>query len=205
MAQKLLTPKTTKKLFSLVLLLIFLIISYYQTGSNPSTSEVIVSPSPIESVKPDVAGAIDESPSNEPLYQVTSITDGDTIKVQLEGNIETIRIVGINTPETVDPRKPVECYGQEASNYLTSILSGASVHLEADETQRDRDQYGRLLRFVFLPDGRDVGLEMIKGGFAREALYSNVPHKYHETYVAAQDNAIREERGLWNPDVCAVE
>ena len=205
MAQNLLSPKRTKKVFTLLILLIFLAISYYQTEVSFENSVTEASPSPIATSKPDVAGVLDESPSTQPLYKVTSITDGDTIKVLINEKIETIRIVGINTPETVDPRKPVECYGRQSSDYLTSFLSNSSVHLEVDETQSDRDQYGRLLRFVFLTDGTDVGLEMIKKGYARESLYSSVPHKYHETYVAAEDNANKEERGLWNPNACSAE
>lgn len=133
---------------------------------------------------------------------VIKVVDGDTLSVSIGGKSETIRIIGINTPETVDPRKPVECFGQEASAKAHELLDGKSVTLEADATQGERDKYGRLLRYVFLPDGSDFGKAMISGGFAYEYTYS-VPYKYQEAYKAAQGEAQAAKRGLWADGACS--
>lgn len=136
-------------------------------------------------------------------FPVIKVVDGDTIKVRIADTVETVRVVGINTPETVDPRKPVECFGMEASAKIKELVENQTVRLETDATQSDRDRYGRLLRFVFLPDGIDVGLTLIQQGFAQEALYSSVPHKYREIYLDAQKHAKEQGRGLWNAEVCS--
>jgi len=143
--------------------------------------------------------------SEQHVFLVTKVVDGDTIKVSLGGKTETVRIVGINTPETVDPRKPVECFGAEASAKMKKLVENQKVSLETDTTQSDRDRYGRLLRFVFLPDGNDVGLVMIREGFAHESLYSTTPHKYREIYLEAQKQAQEQGRGLWDTEVCSEQ
>jgi micrococcal nuclease len=134
--------------------------------------------------------------------QVISVVDGDTIKVSIEGKTESIRLIGIDTPETVNPRSPVQCYGREASSKMKELVSGKTVYLEADPSQDDRDLYKRLLRFVFLLDETNVGLSMIKDGFAHEYTY-DAPYKYQQDYLAAQENARTEKRGLWS-DVCEI-
>lgn len=133
---------------------------------------------------------------------VIRVVDGDTLRVQVGEEEETVRLVGIDTPETVDPRRDVECFGEESTQAMTELVSGQSVRLERDSTQQNRDRYGRLLRFVFLSDGRDVGLELISAGVAQESLYSNKPHAYHDLYVQAEQEAQAEERGLWATDAC---
>lgn len=102
----------------------------------------------------EVASSVETAAtSTGQLYKVSQVVDGNTIKVDLNGTIETIRLIGINTPETVDPRKPVECFGKEASDKAKALLSNTNVSLEADPTQGERDKYGRLLRYVFMEDG----------------------------------------------------
>lgn len=136
------------------------------------------------------------------LYRVTSITDGDTIKVDIGGRIETVRFIGMDTPETKDPRKPVQCFGQEASSKMQSFAQSKYVRLEADASQGDRDKYGRLLRYVYLEDGRNIAYEMIKGGYAHEYTYK-VPYKYQEQFKAALAHARSVNAGLWSPQTCA--
>ena len=135
------------------------------------------------------------------LYKVTSITDGDTIKVDINGAIETIRFIGIDTPETKDPGKPVKCFGKEASSKMQSLVQSKSVRLAADPSQDDRDKYGRLLRFVFLEDGRNVGYEMIKVGYAHEYTYDKV-YQYHTQFKAAESAARDSLLGLWSAETC---
>jgi micrococcal nuclease len=111
------------------------------------------------------------------LYRVVKVVDGDTITVEKNGSSETLRLIGINTPETVDPRKPVECFGEEASNKAKELLMGQQVRLEADPTQGERDKYDRLLRYVFLTDGTFYNKVIIQQGYAYEYTY-NTPYKY---------------------------
>jgi len=133
---------------------------------------------------------------------VVSITDGDTLKVNINGTVETIRVVGIDTPETVDPRKPVQCFGKEATAKMRELVSGKTVYLEPDQTQGERDKYQRLLRFVFLEDGSDVGLTLIKEGYASEYTYESNPYKYQLAYRNAETEARNNNKGLWASDVC---
>ncbi len=169
-------------------------------SSNSAKTEVPTitpgEPNP-DSLSPEANPSVTMTPA-----QVVSVVDGDTIKVSINNKTETIRIIGIDTPETVDPRSPVQCYGREASNKMKELISGKPVYLEADPTQDDRDKYKRLLRFVFLPDGTDAGLSMINDGFAHEYTYDK-PYKYQTAYVAAQREARDNHRGLWS-DVCQI-
>ncbi len=135
------------------------------------------------------------------LYQVVSITDGDTIKVSIDGKTETIRLIGLDTPETKDPRKPVQCFGKEASSKMQSFVQSKQVRLIEDTTQDSRDKYGRLLKYVFLEDGRNVAYEMIKEGYAHEYTYS-LPYKYQSQFKSALQYAKDNSKGLWSPTTC---
>lgn len=129
--------------------------------------------------------------NNLGLVKVTRVIDGDTIEI--EGG-ERIRYVGIDTPETVDPRKPVQCFGIEASNKNKELLEGKEIRLEKDIT--DRDKYNRLLRYVWVGD-TFINLELVKQGFAYS--YSYPPDvKYQDQFVEAQQEAREAKRGLWN-------
>lgn len=135
------------------------------------------------------------------LYNVISVIDGDTIQVVIDSKKETLRLIGIDTPETVDPRKPVQCFGKEASAKAKSLLSGKSVRLESDPTQGERDKYQRLLRYVFLEDGANFNKLMISEGYAHEYTY-NVPYKYQSEFRQTQKEAEENKRGLWADDAC---
>lgn len=163
-------------------------------------------PAPLESDSQTSVLLDQQTPTPEPSpssFRVVKVRDGDTIEVDISGKTEAVRLVGINTPESVDPRRPVECFGKEASNRLKSLLENQVVTLETDPTQSDRDRYDRLLRFVFL-DGKDVGLQMLAEGYAQEALYSDTPHRYHEEYLVAQKYAQEQELGLWSTTACPL-
>jgi len=139
---------------------------------------------------------------NYVFYAVTKVTDGDTFKVNMNGTIETIRLVGIDTPESVDPRKPVECFGIEASNRAKELLVGKKVRLEVDSASGDRGIYGRLLRYAWLEDGTFFNKKMISDGYASEYTYK-VPYKYQVEFKQAQTEARNAKRGLWADDACA--
>ena len=134
--------------------------------------------------------------SKPTLYKVVKVIDGHTVDVIVNGKKERIRMIGVNTPETVDPRKPVECFGKEASNQVKSLLVGEKVSLEKDDTQSDRDKYGRLLRYVALADGTNVSLSLIKEGYAYEYTY-DLPYKYQSDFKNAQKLAMDQKKGLW--------
>jgi micrococcal nuclease len=134
-------------------------------------------------------------------YSVSSIVDGDTLKVNINGTIETLRLIGLDTPETVDPRKPVQCFGKEASNKAKELLTGKKVRIEKDSTQGELDKYGRRLAYIYREDGLFYNKYMIEQGYAHEYTY-NTPYKYQAEFKAAQKSAQENLRGLWSPDTC---
>ena len=93
------------------------------------------------------------------------VVDCDTIEVSIAGHTEKVRLIGVDTPETVHPNKPVERFGREASAFTKRMAEGQLVRLESDADTRDRDGYGRLLRYVYLPDGKLLNAEMIAQGY----------------------------------------
>lgn len=134
---------------------------------------------------------------------VARVVDGDTVDVQYQdGSIDRLRLIGIDTPEVVDPRKPVQCFGREASAHAHELLDGQTVSIEMDPTQGDRDMYGRLLAYIWLPDGRNFGEVMIADGYAHEYTY-NLPYAYRDTFKVAEDGAIANQVGLWSLATCA--
>jgi len=135
------------------------------------------------------------------LYKVVSITDGDTIKISLNGEKKTIRFIGFDTPETKDPRKPVQCFGREASSKMQSLVQSKRVRIQSDPSQGDKDKYGRLLRYVYLEDGRNVGYEMINQGFAKEYTYDSA-YQYQSQFKSAEKKAIKAKKGLWSASTC---
>lgn len=134
-------------------------------------------------------------------YAVTSVVDGDTVKVNINGTVETLRLIGMDTPETVDPRKPVQCFGKEASNKAKELLIGTKVRLEKDPTQGELDKYGRTLAYIYREDGLFYNKYMIEQGYAHEYTY-NTPYKYQAEFKAAQKSAQENLRGLWSPSTC---
>lgn len=138
----------------------------------------------------------------EVLLKVTKVVDGDTIDVEINGEVKRLRLIGINTPETVDPRTKVECFGREASSKAKELLEGGFVSLESDESQGERDKYGRLLRYVFLPDGTNYNQFMISQGYAYEYTY-DLPYKYQFDFKQAEVNARNQNLGLWSPQTCS--
>ena len=141
-----------------------------------------------------LAGDVREQAPRIPAT-VASITDGDTITVALrsEGR-ERVRLTGIDTPETKHPSKPVQCFGPEASARTTELALGKPVELELDAQKRD--EYGRLLAYVWLPDGRMLNLQLAAEGYA---LPLTIPPNvaYAEQFAAAAASAREQQTGLW--------
>lgn len=144
--------------------------------------------------------------TREPLIQKTlspvlRIIDGDTIEVNRNGVSEKVRLIGVNTPETVDPRRKVECFGKEASRFVADVLTGTLVSLEADTSQGDRDRYGRLLRYVYLSDGSLLNKTIIAEGYGYEYTYG-VPYRYMNDFKYTERTAQKLKKGLWAEGVC---
>ena len=127
---------------------------------------------------------------------VVHVVDGDTIDVAIAGHRERVRLIGINTPETVDPRRPVECFGREASEHTKMLLTlGTEVDLVRDV--EPRDTYGRLLAYVYRrPDGLFVNLDLVAQGYADLLTFPpNIAHV--EEFRSAAADARRAGKGLW--------
>jgi micrococcal nuclease len=135
------------------------------------------------------------------LYSVTRVVDGDTVDVDINGETERIRLIGLDTPETVDPRKPVQCFGKEASDQAKNILTGQKVKIETGPSQGTRDKYGRLLAYVFLPDGTLFNKMMIEQGYGHEYTY-RLQYKYQTEFKAAETRARELKKGLWADGMC---
>ncbi len=128
--------------------------------------------------------------------RVVKVVDGDTIHVQLGGVREKVRYIGIDTPETKDPRRPVQCYGQRAADFNEQLVGGERVRLVLDVQQRDR--YGRLLAYVYrVRDGLFVNAELARLGYAR-ALTIPPDVRYAERFAALAREAREQGRGLWS-------
>jgi len=128
---------------------------------------------------------------------VSRVIDGDTIEIETG---EHVRFIGVDTPETVHPKKSVQCYGKKASNKTKALLEGKDIYLEKDVSETDR--YGRLLRYLYIPnpDAPEevifVNEYLIEQGYGVVITYPP-DVKYHEQFLEAQRVAQEEKRGLW--------
>ena len=139
-----------------------------------------------------------------PEYRVIEVVDGDTIKISYNGVPESVRLIGIDSPEVSDPREPVGCYGKEASEEMKVLLSGKSVYIKVDSSQSERDKYDRLLLYVWrADDDLFVNDEMVRKGFALEYTY-DLPYEYQSQFKEAQAYAENNSLGLWGT-ACACE
>lgn len=145
--------------------------------------------------------AADDAVANQPVQEETSglvkvvkVVDGDTIVLE---NKQTVRYIGIDTPETVDPRRPVGCYGKEASNVNKALVEGKMVRLEKDISETDK--YNRLLRYIYLPTENGelfVNDYLVRQGFAKSSSYPP-DIKHQDQFTQAQQEARENSRGLW--------
>jgi micrococcal nuclease len=173
------------------------------TRSEPTSSVEPISDSPttasetspgIPTIEPTVQVQAEEPVAGEQV-RVARIVDGDTVEL---GDGGTVRLIGVDTPETVAPGQPVDCYGPEASAYTKQLLEGQTVFLEKDVSETDR--FGRLLRYVYLESGEMVNELLVLDGYARVSTFPP-DVKYQERFLAAERQAREAGRGLWGP-VC---
>ncbi|MEX1997247.1 MAG: thermonuclease family protein [Candidatus Andersenbacteria bacterium] len=156
-----------------------------------TTEENVVEAEPVEAESEDV-GQVEGTTTPGEEAKVVRVIDGDTFEI--EGG-QTIRIITTDTPETVHPSQPVECMGKEASAKTKELIEGKTVRLEKDVSETDR--YGRLLRYVYLEDGRMLNEVLIQEGFANAV--SHPPDvKYLDRLRAAEQSAKNNKWGLWS-------
>ena len=142
-------------------------------------------------------------PVHHETADVVRVVDGDTLEVFLDGEPRIIRLIGVDTPETVHPRRPVECFGAEASAFMTRLAAGKQVRLETDQQTGNRDRYRRLLRYVYLPDGRILNAEIIAQGYG--FAYTRYPFTRMEDFRSLERDARAAGRGLWAEGVCGAD
>ena len=136
------------------------------------------------------AVAVTLAPAPVAAQLVERVVDGDTIIVQGVGRV---RLIGVDTPETVHPRRPVECFGKEASAFAKRLLHEQRVRLEYDQERTDR--YGRTLAYVHLPNGTFANAEIVRQGYGH--AYTRFPFRYLDDFRQYEREARQGGRGLW--------
>jgi micrococcal nuclease len=166
-----------KAISTLVFILVLIYVVAYQSGWLKNSSQTLQ--------------------QNQPgLYTINHYVDGDTIAVNMNGSVETVRFIGVDTPETHKPNTPVQCYGPDAAAHTKAMISKfGKVRLQADPLDTNRDVYGRLLRYIYLPDGTLLDKEIIKDGFG--FAYLSFPFSKKAEFAAAGQAAMNAKAGLW--------
>lgn len=179
--------------FSLLIVLGFTTLWYSLGNKSVSTQNTL--PARIQATSYPLRSEASPLSATSSGILVTKVIDGDTIEI--EGG-EKVRYLGVDTPETKDPRKPVQCFGKEASNRNKNLVEGKRVFLEKDVTETDK--YNRLLRFVYLPleDGTRLFVNdyLIREGYGH-VLTIPPDVKYSEQFLDAQRKAREQKKGLW--------
>lgn len=174
-------------------------------GASTESVQSAPTPPPSQDVTTTSSPPIQEKHEETVIaYPVIKVVDGDTVVIKRNGKNETLRLIGMDAPETTTLRKGmVECFGKEATWRAERLLEGVLVSLETDSSQGTYDKYERTLAYIFLPDGRNFAEVMIGEGFSNEYTYS-VPYKYQKDFKAAQTLAKQKKAGLWNPSACSA-
>ena len=140
-------------------------------------------------------GDISEDFARDTAYPVHRVIDGDTIKIEYKGKLVSVRFIGVDTPETVHPTKPVQRFGPESSAFTTSLLDGKRVDLRFGEELEDK--YGRLLAYVYrAPDGMFVNLEIVRQGYGH--AYVKYPFEHMDLFRHYEARARQSGKGLWS-------
>ncbi|MDO8584082.1 MAG: thermonuclease family protein [bacterium] len=193
-----LSAKTTRLLGVLAILVLGIVYRMLTQPAAPSSA----SPEPVVPVQ--AVSATSTAAVTSTNAQVITVVDGDTIEARMDGQTDVIKIrmLGVNTPETVDPRRPVQCFGKEASDYSKHLLSDKRVRLDSDPQADEIDKYGRYLRNIVLEDGTDFNAALIREGYAY--AYVSFPQNAERKVELKrlQEDAKLNARGLWNPTTC---
>jgi micrococcal nuclease len=185
------TARLFLRLFAALALLLSLGAAYLANGASHTAS-----------TPQTAAAAVSQSTTTPDTYFVQKVVDGDTIDINMNGTTTRLRLIGMDTPEVVDPRKPVQCFGKEASAEGHKLLENTWVRLEYDAVTGKNDIYGRTLAYVFLQNGTLYNEFMIRNGYAHEYDYQNQKYKYRTAFKAAQTAAKEALLGFWSPSTC---
>lgn len=186
-------PRTKRGLAAYISAVFVLTFSLFATANAPTPKNKILAPSPIAQTTNETNVVLGES--TEQTYLVTRVIDGDTFEI--EGG-KKIRMIGIDTPETVAPRKEIECFGKEASAKTTELLLGTRVKLVKDVSETD--SFGRLLRYVYVGD-MFVNKVLVWEGYAHARSYP--PDVKHQKELQIDEKHARDAKvGLWG-EVCS--
>jgi micrococcal nuclease len=163
-----------------------------------ATSQSSPAPEPSRTPKPGQGVRAEAKGPVSPGWQVTRIVDGDTVDVTRGRRTLTVRLIGIDTPETVHPTEPIECHGPEATLFATRRLLGEPVALEFDRSQGRRDYYDRVLAYLWTTQGRIAmfNREAVRRGHALEYTYDD-PYAWQREFLAAESAARSQRLGVW--------
>lgn len=191
--------KYQRLIYFILIVSVFFVINnkwIFRNDANNKTTE--------NSTKNLVETTIGDAPSSEDDLQVSKVVDGDTIKVFLNGKIQSVRLIWIDTPESNTTRYGyIECYWDEAGYFLTTLLWNQKVSLLYDETQWKYDVYNRLLAYVIL-SGQNINKMMIEYWYAWEYTY-NEPYKFQTEFKSAEVQAQKDDIWLRSPKTCNWE
>lgn len=167
-------------------------------GLSKEFTKIKTAPSPSPTIAGNVLGEKEELNQGEIKASIIKVVDGDTVEAELDGQVQKVRYIGIDTPETVDPRRPVGCFGKEASSENKRLVEGKSVILAKDVSGTDK--FGRLLRYVYigLDDGSRLFVNdyLIRQGYARASTFPP-DVRFSEQFIQAEREARENSRGLW--------
>lgn len=135
------------------------------------------------------------STSSEEYYEVSRVIDGDTVVLEKNGKEETVRLIGIDSPERG------ECFYEESKNRMEELTSDDLIKIEKDPTQNERDIYNRLLGYLYSEDGEFINKKMVGEGYAREYTYKT-PYMYQGEFLSSEGGAKRQARGVWESGIC---
>jgi len=189
-----------RKVFYLLLIIIISVMSGCVSPKSAATDS--------DYQAPVLSQESSQQPQKAPLIKarVTRVVDGDTVHVSLNGADETVRLIGVDTPETVKPNSPVQPHGKEASDYTRSQLEGKTVYLEKDV--QERDKYGRLLAYIWMDQpleisDRELRSKLFNAGLLLDgyAQILTIPPdvKYVDYFIGYQKEARESNKGLWGP------
>jgi endonuclease YncB( thermonuclease family) len=181
--------------------------SHVPTASRPAAPSFASSqqtPPPV--VAPALAPAAQSPGLTRPAdaegpYRITDVVDGDTDRISVNGRSVKLRLIGIDTPETKHPSKPVQCFGEQASARAEQLLTGKTVWIEYDASQSRRDVYGRDLVYVWMDSHTMFNEVMVAEGYAHEYTYDQ-PYRYQQQFRAAESKAHTAGLGLWSRKTC---
>lgn len=175
------------------------LLAYAANGGFPGLPTPFLAPAPAPAASAPAAPGLPAAPgSASETATVVRVVDGDTLIIDRGNGTERLRLIGVDTPETVQPDTPIECFGPESSAYLTDLLSGEVVRLDLDPGQGDTDRYDRLLRYVWVASGdgawASVEALLLSGGYAEP--YRDA-HERKAGFDALAAEAQANGRGLW--------